>query len=267
MVEHHPEAQNAVVGPIAGVGQDKGAQSGRRGQSAAAHADEPPFAHSAHPGHDDEQGKVHQDHAEVAGEHGQEPCHESGQSQIFQDGGKAADALFPLTVQKPGEHGHIGQLGDLAGLKAKGQTGNEHPAAVAGAVIPAEGLDEQDHRQPQQENDPPPFFHEKLNIDKGDDKVEHHTHAGEHGLLEGEGVERRVVPGGAVYEQQARPAGQQAQKQQDDIAFFEKIPERAQGVHHPGSLLLCENRRICFCAKPQFSIAQRSELCYTNSKS
>ena len=105
--------------------------------------------------------------------------------------------------------------------------GQKHPALVAGAAVVAEGVDEGDDKQPQQQEHPPPLFHQVLDVDEGDPHVGHDAHTDEHGLFLGEVVQGIHIAGGGVDEHQPHEACQDAQAQQDHVALFEKFFECA----------------------------------------
>ena len=228
VLHHHPEAHNAVVCPVFGAGEDEMPQKHQPAHQGRPHPDEPPPAHPGHPGHDHKDEQVDDDHTPVARQHRQRPGEHPGQHQVFHQGGKAAQPPGPLLVNHPGQHHDIGQLCDLPGLEAgKAGYGQVDPALVPAVPPLAEGVDQGDDKQPQQQEHPPPFFHQKLNVDKGDPDVGHDTHAQEHGLPHSIAPEHLPVLGGGVDEHQPHQAGQDAQEQKNHVALFKKFPECA----------------------------------------
>ena len=228
VLHHHPEAHDAVIVPEAFyVGQDKVPKENQSAYRGGAHADEPPFAHPSDPGHGDKDEQIDQHHAEVPGQYSQQSGKQAGEEGVFDQGGKSAQSPWTLFVDHPGQYRDVGQLGDLSGLEAEGDVGDIDPAGVAAVAAFAEGLEKQDDPQTQQEEHPPPFFHQILDVDEGDPHVCHHAQADELGLLEGQICEFGIILGGAVDEHQAHKAGQKAQQKQDYVPFFEEIPECA----------------------------------------
>ena len=85
-------------------------------------------------------------------------------------------------IEQPGQHDNKGQLGDLTGLKAKGDPRQIDPTLVTCVPGLTERIDEQDDEQAQHKENLPPFFHQEFHIHKGGNEIHHHTHGDEHSL-------------------------------------------------------------------------------------
>ena len=143
-------------------------------------------------------------------------------------------------VDEPGQHTDVGQLGHLTGLEAGGQAGEKDPAAVSGAVVSAEGEQQQDNGQAQHQKYLPPLFQQKFQVYKGNDNVDHNAQAEKDGLFQGVAVEGRVVPGGAVHQGDAKEVGAHAQGQEQHVPFFKEITKVIHEDHGSSPLIIWE---------------------------
>ena len=134
-------------------------------------------------------------------------------------------------MEEPCHEHDIDELYELTGLETKGDTGQVHPAAVAGVIRHAEGNDEEDDEDAQGQEKLPSLFQKVFHVHKGDDHIGDDAQDDEEGLLDDvPGMVGHIV-GGAVDEQQPYGAGSQAQGQEHHVTLSEKVFDKAGKTH------------------------------------
>jgi len=229
VVEYHPEAHNAEVGPHAGFRQEEQPENHCRQDGPAAHQDEPPQLDPGGPGHEGEDHDIHRAGAHVVTDGGDQSQHEHGEAGNLHHRGDGTYAVPPVLDfdDLEGQDQNKGDLYDLVGLEHHGEAGELEPVPVAVAGNPKWGEQQKQEQDAADQKQLPPFFGEQLEIHKGEQYVGHHSQADGDGLDEHRPVDELVwlvlVLGGGVDEGQAEGAGGQAQPQQDFVACFPKL--------------------------------------------
>ena len=178
MVKDHPEAHDAVVGPQAGLRQEKQPENDRRQGDSPAHQHEPPQLHPRGPGHRDKDHHIDDAHAEVAADDGDEAQHKDRVPADLNDGGNGADVQPPVLYfyDLEGQKEDKGNFDDLIGLdihrKAGDNAGEDQPVQVAGVVVLPQGSEEEEHKEDVEgQNGLPALFQKELKIHKGEQHI------------------------------------------------------------------------------------------------
>ena len=195
--------------------------------------DEPAFFNARYPGHDHKDEQIGETHAEVARSHRDQAEHHQGMACDLHDRGNGADVMPPAldAAALPGQKQDKGEFDDLRGLEFKGDAGDGEPAAVARAVVHADGRAGEEHKadvEGQQEL--PGLFRKKLHIHRGHHNIDQYAQHDGNGLDRHEAGAFRIA-GGAVNEHQSKAAGGQTEGEQHKIPLAEKFFE---GVGKPG---------------------------------
>ena len=150
----------------------------------------------------------------------------------------------PLAVDAHGfrQNDNKGDLADFARLHVEGHARQMDPAALAGGTGDTEG-DDQQHQQQIEDEQQIAALGEDVDVQQGKEEIEHDAQQQGKGLDEYiAGV--AVVVCGACNDHDAEAGGEHAQKQQEQIALAEKVPDGlSQFLHRPASFQIIAARR------------------------